>query len=427
MAKKNTSEIITVKDVVKELKREHLTFGTARVQSWEAWLVVVLAVGLFMGVVTFVNKSEDFVLSCEYGLEECGGLWTHSVVHGGLTPDVSSLYASLVTPFAETANAIGAMPALSLFLLGFVSSALIFGLVWDKFSLAPAKKKVKARRIKIKVSGARGMISRDFLIMAFLAIMMTVVISSPVSYGSYSSKTDFSKKEVAVNSSANIFSSIVETFKSGSEGILAITENTSGNPEPEKIERKVKTMEQMTIKRNTSKFSVGENIIVIARVFNVRAEADGKILRERNYGAKGVIAAGPVMRGRVWWKINFENGESGWVAESFLKKVNAGEGQELRKFFPVASTTSSTSTSNLKAQAKHRWMASHAGVAKINIQDSNKVFSVKKNGVEIWDRSTNSRPFLKMEFLVSPSDVIEFEVDEENFTTNVEVAPLVGN
>ena len=160
MAKKKD----TLKDILAGLEKEYFALGRARVNPWDAWLVILLASGILLGVVVWANGNPDFVLDCDYEWGACGGLWTHTSLYGNLG-------------VREVSNVIGAMPAVSVFMLGFVSSALIFGLIWDKFSYPWAVKTMKTR--KRRVSRKNGYISRELLTVSFLAILLALIFSSP--------------------------------------------------------------------------------------------------------------------------------------------------------------------------------------------------------------------------------------------------------
>ena len=167
-----------LKDTLIELEKEYFALGRERVNSWDAWLVVLLVSGILLGVVVWANGNPDFVLDCDYERGACGGLWTHASLHGNLGARLGDLFAAPFSFASEVANVIGAMPAVSVFMLGFVSSALIFGLIWDKFRYPWAVKTAKTR--KRRASRKSGYISRELLTMSFLAILLIVIFLSPV-------------------------------------------------------------------------------------------------------------------------------------------------------------------------------------------------------------------------------------------------------
>jgi len=73
---------------------------------------------------------------------------------------------------------------------------------------------------------------------------------------------------------------------------------------------------------------VGEEVQVTEDGVSVRRLRQQTLLGSRNAGDTGRIDFGPVLQSRGgvaywWWRVNFDNGTDGWVAEPFLEKVSA--------------------------------------------------------------------------------------------------------
>lgn len=131
------------------MEKEYIAFGRTRVKAEEAWLVILLAVGIFAGIFFSAIKNEEFALETRM--------------------------LSLVS-LNELANTISAMPGIFMFILGGVSSAMIFGLVGGKFNFAQKRKAAKKRSHQ-----KRGFISSELIAISFLAILVSVIFISPVS------------------------------------------------------------------------------------------------------------------------------------------------------------------------------------------------------------------------------------------------------
>jgi len=149
-----------MKKFIKILDKEHVAFGKARVKAEDAWLVILLAVGIFRGIATSAMNSKEFVLECAPGL--CGGVWTHTVVNGELG--------------AQIANAASAMPGIFLFILGGVSAAMIFGLARGKFNFTNSNKRKTAKR---RSHRKRGFVSSEMMAVFFLTVLVSVVFTFP--------------------------------------------------------------------------------------------------------------------------------------------------------------------------------------------------------------------------------------------------------
>jgi hypothetical protein len=345
---KKNKDTDALKNTLKDFQREVLTLGKIKVNPWEAWIAILVSVGIFFGVVVSVERSSDFVLGCDFYTQECGGLWTHSVVNGELGSVFSSLPKEFGNSFEvpnQVANAIAAVPGFSLFALGFISSALLFGLIWNKLSFVPKREARKASG-KRKISGKRGFVSREYMVIFFLAVFLTLVLSSPVSF----------KARGNFESGFRGFSHVAGAFISN-DGIL----------------------------------QTGRNI------FN-RLDSERDLVQD----------------------INEEPLEK--PSDEFFVSEDTGENIS-NQMFPLAEENVLLFTGSSKI-----WRADSSGLAHVYVNDVSNLLSVRKNGVEIWDKSVHSKPDLKMEFFVMPSDEVELIVwNEENLNSNIEVLPLAGN
>ncbi|MCC7004480.1 hypothetical protein IT397_00975 [Candidatus Nomurabacteria bacterium] len=62
--------------------------------------------------------------------------------------------------------------------------------------------------------------------------------------------------------------------------------------------------------------------VVAERILQVRAEPAGTILGLQEKGARGKIVDGPVIAyGEIWWRVNFPDAPSGWVAEKNITSI----------------------------------------------------------------------------------------------------------
>lgn len=70
------------------------------------------------------------------------------------------------------------------------------------------------------------------------------------------------------------------------------------------------------------KFAIGNKVKTTARV-NVRFTANGKSIGTQKANAQGTVTSGPTTAGGIkWWKVNFNSGTDGWVAENYLALVS---------------------------------------------------------------------------------------------------------
>lgn len=73
---------------------------------------------------------------------------------------------------------------------------------------------------------------------------------------------------------------------------------------------------------NTDKISKNSRVTVIFSPANIRNSPNGTITGTAAYGALGTVSEGPTLDGNnTWWKIDFDNRKSGWVAESAMRST----------------------------------------------------------------------------------------------------------
>ena len=74
----------------------------------------------------------------------------------------------------------------------------------------------------------------------------------------------------------------------------------------------------------TTKFIMGDRVIVTTSKLNVRATPGGKNLGFHKLNAQGTVVGGPVTtKGYTWWKINYDSNPDGWSAQDWLAKVTS--------------------------------------------------------------------------------------------------------
>jgi murein DD-endopeptidase MepM/ murein hydrolase activator NlpD len=72
----------------------------------------------------------------------------------------------------------------------------------------------------------------------------------------------------------------------------------------------------------SSLFTIGQTVSTTEIDVNVRATPNGDVNGTQNPDTSGVVIDGPVWNGGYWWwKIDFEEGADGWVAENLLQLV----------------------------------------------------------------------------------------------------------
>lgn len=69
------------------------------------------------------------------------------------------------------------------------------------------------------------------------------------------------------------------------------------------------------------KFMMGDKVWATTSSLRVRSTAGGMITGYESMGAKGTVMGGPQdMSGTTWWNVNYDDGMSGWSAETYLSK-----------------------------------------------------------------------------------------------------------
>lgn len=72
----------------------------------------------------------------------------------------------------------------------------------------------------------------------------------------------------------------------------------------------------------STEFSIGDSVEVTEADVNVRSEPNGMILGTQSPGTYGAVVDGPAWSSPYWWwKVDFQSGTDGWVAEQFLQGV----------------------------------------------------------------------------------------------------------
>lgn len=158
-------------DIWKHFSEEHMSVGTERVSSRDAWFAILLAFFISLAVIANTSENPGFVIDCS----GCGGAWTHAVINGELQEKVINFPEELSASANELSDTVNLNGGATTFFLGFLSSILIVGLFEKDY------KKARARKRRSKARKNSGFIKTGFLYTPLLILFLAGASSFPIS------------------------------------------------------------------------------------------------------------------------------------------------------------------------------------------------------------------------------------------------------